>query len=186
MKVQQDFRGFTPVLDVLVEEVGPMPAIVYGAIWRFCQMSDHVCRASLEKIADRAGVSYATAQRHVKALCAAGYLEDLTPDLRNRPHRYRDTGKATRPEAPAGDQDYETYTEYLQTRHWKSTRAAALARARYRCSACEATGALHVHHLHYQSLGHERPEDLAVLCGPCHMAIHGLTPPDSEAEGATP
>ena len=93
MKIQQDFKGFTPLVDTLVEELGLVPAAVYGAVWRFCQMRNHVCSASLQKIAARAGVHLNTAQRHVKALVAAGYLIDTTPDLHNRPHTYRDAGR---------------------------------------------------------------------------------------------
>jgi hypothetical protein len=33
--------------------------------------------------------------RHAEKLCAAGYLKDLTPELRNKPHIYIDTGKAS-------------------------------------------------------------------------------------------
>ncbi len=87
-------RGWTPVIDALVEELGLIPAAVYGAVWRFCQLEDGVCRASLETIADRVGVDRRTVLRHVKALCEAGYLRDLTPDERARPHRYADTGRA--------------------------------------------------------------------------------------------
>jgi len=89
----QEVKGFTPVIDILVDKLGLMPALVYGNVWRFCQMEDGVCKARLEKIAKRVGVSYKTAQRHIKVLCNEGYLEDLTPDLRNAPHVYADTGK---------------------------------------------------------------------------------------------
>ena len=86
--------SFTPLIDTLVDELGTMPALVYGVVWRYCQMDAGVCYATLETIAQKAGVSYSTALRHVKALCAAGYLDDKTPGLRNRPHVYADTGKA--------------------------------------------------------------------------------------------
>ncbi len=87
-------KGFTPVIDVVVEDVGLVAAAVYGAVWRFSQMQDGVCRASLETIAARVGVNRWTALRHIKALVQAGYLRDLTPDEKGRPHRYADTGKA--------------------------------------------------------------------------------------------
>ncbi len=89
-----EVKGWTPVIDALAEELGLIPAVVYGVAWRFCQMKDGVCSASLETIAKRVGISRATARRHIKALCVAGYLEDLTPEMLHRPHRYRDTGKA--------------------------------------------------------------------------------------------
>lgn len=86
--------GFTPVIDGLVQELGLMSAVIFGRVWRYCQMEDGVCRASLEKIGDSIGVDRVTVLRHIKDLCDRGYLEDLTPDVRNRPHVYADTGKA--------------------------------------------------------------------------------------------
>jgi hypothetical protein len=86
--------GFTPVIDDLVKEVGLMSAVVFGRVWRYCQMEDQVCKAALESIADSIGVDRVTVMRHVKQLCELGYLDDLTPELRNRPHVYVDTGKA--------------------------------------------------------------------------------------------
>jgi len=72
-------------------------------------MSTGTCTASLERIAGELGISYKTVQRHVKALVTDGYLEDLTPNLRNRPHQYRDTGKAgVKVTAEAFDNGYET------------------------------------------------------------------------------
>jgi len=88
-------NGWTPVINSIVKEVNLMSAVVFGRIWRFCQMEDGVCRAALEKIAEEIGVDRATVMRHAKELCKAGYLKDLTPDLRNRPHVYADTGKAS-------------------------------------------------------------------------------------------
>lgn len=89
-----EVRGFTPLLDALVEELGLVAAAVYGVVWRYTRMHDGVCTASLETIAARAGVDRRTALRHIKGLCAAGYLRDLTPSERARPHTYADTGKA--------------------------------------------------------------------------------------------
>jgi 5-methylcytosine-specific restriction endonuclease McrA len=60
------------------------------------------------------------------------------------------------------------YREYLQSLRWLATRDAALARACHKCQRCGATKNLEVHHKHYKSLGQEKPEDLEVLCIPCH------------------
>lgn len=88
-----EVRGFTPVIDVLAGELGGIAALVYGVVWRFCQMRDGICRASMETLAKRVGLNRATVLKHIKRLCEAGYLEDTTPDRRNVPHVYRDTGK---------------------------------------------------------------------------------------------
>jgi len=87
-------RGFTPVIDALVEEVGLIPAAIYGVVWRYCQMSDGVCQATLEHIGAKVGLARRTVIRHLGKLVELGYLEDMTPELRNRPHTYRDTGRA--------------------------------------------------------------------------------------------
>jgi DNA-binding MarR family transcriptional regulator len=92
-KFLSEVKGFTPVIDVLAQELGLMCAVVYGVVWRYCQMENRVCTASLEKIAKRASISRSTAKRHIKELCKAGYLKDLTPDVRNHPHTYADAGK---------------------------------------------------------------------------------------------
>jgi DNA-binding transcriptional ArsR family regulator len=86
--------GFTPVIDEVVKATSLMSAVVFGRIWRFCQMPDGVCNACLEKISEDIGIDKATVMRHAKILVDAGYLEDLSPDLRNHPHTYKDTGKA--------------------------------------------------------------------------------------------
>lgn len=71
------------------------------------------------------------------------------------------------------------YQVYLASPHWRDTRKAAIERARYRCEECAAHidyVYLEVHHLHYHTVGNERPEDLQVLCKPCHRIAHGLPP----------
>lgn len=91
--ILSEVKGFTPVIDVVVKDVGLIEAVVYGVVWRYCQREDGVCTASLKTIGEQVGVSSKTAKRHIKALCSKGYLEDTTPGMRNRPHVYRDTGK---------------------------------------------------------------------------------------------
>jgi DNA-binding MarR family transcriptional regulator len=87
-------KGFTPIIDALAQETSLTTAAVYGVVWRYCQMDDRICRASVETIAARVGISRKTADRHLKILVERGYLEDTTPDRRNAPHIYRDTGRA--------------------------------------------------------------------------------------------
>jgi len=86
-------NGFTPVIDVVANELGLVPAAVYGVAWRYCQERKGVCFASLATMAKQLGLNPATVQRHLQKLCDAGYLEDTTPALRNKPHTYRDTGR---------------------------------------------------------------------------------------------
>ena len=86
--------GFTPVIDGMIPEVGAMTALIFGKAWRYCQMSDGVCKAAQDRIADELGLSRATINAHFAKLVEAEYLEDMTPDLLGFPHEYRDTGKA--------------------------------------------------------------------------------------------
>lgn len=85
--------GYTLAPDVLINEYGYVSALVWGVTWRFCQMADGVCRAGLEKIAARLGMSERTIIRHLDTLCEGGYLFDTTPNLKNKPHIYADTRK---------------------------------------------------------------------------------------------
>lgn len=85
--------GFTLAPDAIINEHGYVTALVWGVTWRFCQMSDGVCRASLGKIAERLGMSERTIIRHLETLCNGGYLMDTTPNLKNKPHIYADTKK---------------------------------------------------------------------------------------------
>jgi hypothetical protein len=86
--------GFTPIIDSLVEDVGIVAAAVFGRMWRYCQMENGVCHASLGTIADELHLSVRTVIRHSDNLVSKGYLKDMTPNLRNVPHTYADTGKA--------------------------------------------------------------------------------------------
>ena len=92
-EIVQEISGFTPLFDAVVMKYkDETRAAVHGAMWRFCQMADGVCRASLGTIAAMIGISPATAMRHVEELVKDGYFIDLTPDLKNRPHVYADSG----------------------------------------------------------------------------------------------
>lgn len=86
-------EGFTPVLDVMLRRYGATRALVYGKVWRYCQMSEHVCMASYRRLAEELHLSRRTVIRHVGALAADGFLEDLTPDENSAPHKYRVTDK---------------------------------------------------------------------------------------------
>jgi len=65
-----------------------------------------------------------------------------------------------------------SYQDYLQTKHWKSIRKAALRKARYRCQVCNSNKRLNVHHRTYENLGHEEECDVIVLCQECHEKFH--------------
>lgn len=87
-------KGWTPVLDFMVEKYGIVTAIVYGRVWRYCQGDSEACTAAMDTIAKELELGRTTIYRHLKTLEDDGYIKDLTPDVRNRPHIYMDTGKA--------------------------------------------------------------------------------------------
>jgi DNA-binding Lrp family transcriptional regulator len=89
-----DVEGWTPVIDTIVEGLDLLSSVVFGRVWRYCQMEDGVCRATVDRIADGCGLSRKTVERRIEILCEKGYIKDLTPNLKNRPHTYMDTGKA--------------------------------------------------------------------------------------------
>jgi len=91
--ILSEVKGFTPIIDVVADDLGLIQAVVYGVVWRYCQMDNGVCQASIKKIADHVNLSKRTIIRHIKELEKAGYIEDTTPELRNKPHTYKDTGK---------------------------------------------------------------------------------------------
>lgn len=92
-QIQTEFSGFVMIYDCVLKRYGNLTkAAVHGAILRYCGMEDRVCKASLKSIGEMIGVDKATVMRYAKELCVDGYLKDLTPDLRNRPHIYADTG----------------------------------------------------------------------------------------------
>lgn len=77
--------------------------------------------------------------------------------------------------------NHTEYKRYLKSKHWQETRSAAIAGAGNTCQQCGKKAGktiwLEVHHLTYERIGEELPEDLRVLCHNCHRKEHGL-PPD--------
>jgi hypothetical protein len=77
---------FTPLFEPLVQRYGLLTAAVYGLVWRYCQMRDGACRASVPTLAARLSISERSFSRQVILLKQDGLIEDRTPNLRNRPH----------------------------------------------------------------------------------------------------
>jgi hypothetical protein len=64
------------------------------------------------------------------------------------------------------------YREYIVSQEWKEKADAAKERAGYRCQVCNSPDNLNAHHRTYENLGHEKPEDLFVLCQNCHEIFY--------------
>jgi len=65
------------------------------------------------------------------------------------------------------------YKAYLESPEWFAKREEILKRDNYECRECGSPNLLQVHHLNYNNLFDEKPEDLMTLCKPCHEKIHG-------------
>ena len=65
----------------------------------------------------------------------------------------------------------QKYQEYIRSPEWKQKRREALERVDHKCQKCGHTKwsrRLNVHHLTYEHLMNEPPEDLKVVCTVCH------------------
>src|SRR5690606_32860886 len=82
-----------PCPDVLVEKYSHTTAVIWGKIWRFAQMDEGVCRASILRLAEELNLDPKTIAKHITTLEEDGYVVDTTPELRNRPHVYHHTEK---------------------------------------------------------------------------------------------
>lgn len=67
------------------------------------------------------------------------------------------------------------YLEYLHSPTWFAMRAKIFKSRGRRCESCGATkSSIQIHHLHYTTLGNERPKDVIILCFQCHEERHEL------------
>ena len=80
----------------------------------------------------------------------------------------------------------EAYNAYISNSpEWAAKRKQKLQQVGYRCQGCGSDERLEVHHLTYERFGHERLEDLQVLCHLCHMREHGMPPDAGPIAGPT-
>jgi 5-methylcytosine-specific restriction endonuclease McrA len=67
----------------------------------------------------------------------------------------------------------DKYRNYIASIEWQAFRNLILKERGRKCEKCGVSQVkLQVHHLTYVNLGHEKFEDVQVLCKPCHDAIH--------------
>jgi 5-methylcytosine-specific restriction endonuclease McrA len=71
------------------------------------------------------------------------------------------------------------YRRHIHSLEWQLLRIVMLIVHGSRCQRCgrhltHKTGQLH--HKHYRTVGHESLDDVEILCGRCHMRVHGRTP----------
>lgn len=73
------------------------------------------------------------------------------------------------------------YAQYINGPDWQTKRLERLQHDNHRCSRCQSTETLQVHHVTYERLGRERLTDLLTLCDPCHRSEHGRDPDNAPA-----
>jgi hypothetical protein len=67
------------------------------------------------------------------------------------------------------------YYEYIQSDIWREKRNAYGSIIGWKCEKCGRTPArkfLHLHHKTYERLGHEKAEDVIMVCCFCHSDTH--------------
>lgn len=70
--------------------------------------------------------------------------------------------------------DRSQYKTYIQSKRWYVFRKGLIKERGKVCQKCYAKNVpLHAHHLTYIRLGCEKPEDILIVCIPCHEEIHG-------------
>jgi 5-methylcytosine-specific restriction endonuclease McrA len=78
------------------------------------------------------------------------------------------------------------YLDYLDTPEWLARRKRARERADGQCARQlpgqpRHVGPFHTHHLSYDHVGDERPDELEYLCERCHRAEHAPRNQDKRA-----
>jgi hypothetical protein len=60
------------------------------------------------------------------------------------------------------------YQQYLASREWRVKRKEVIERQNGICQRCGSRPIENVHHITYENLGREDPDDLIGVCLPCH------------------
>jgi hypothetical protein len=66
----------------------------------------------------------------------------------------------------------QKYMEYLVSPHWQELRVQTIAERGNKCERCGGEVKIDLHHKTYKNKGHEKPEDLILLCRKCHEKQH--------------
>jgi 5-methylcytosine-specific restriction endonuclease McrA len=66
----------------------------------------------------------------------------------------------------------QKYHDYLLSPEWAQIKIDLFEHRGKKCERCPSKYNLHVHHLHYNNIFNEEPEDLIILCNKCHSLEH--------------
>lgn len=90
----------------------------------------------------------------------------------------RELNRLIRTQATGQDSKKDWWTRYHGYTHserWKRLKTRIIrerGRTCERCGKSDPFTPIHLHHLTYARLRHEAPEDLQLLCEPCHKLMH--------------
>lgn len=73
--------------------------------------------------------------------------------------------------------DYPEYRQYIVSKEWYQLKIDILEKRGCYCEKCKKKkypAALQLHHLSYERLFNEEPQDLMLVCKRCHEKEHGL------------
>lgn len=63
----------------------------------------------------------------------------------------------------------DRYEQRISNAEWKTLKRKVAEQRGDRCERCGGEGvSLELHHVHYRTLGNEKPEDVELLCRECH------------------
>lgn len=72
----------------------------------------------------------------------------------------------------------QRYSDYLKSKEWASLKNDLIQNRGLNCEDCgcskKSASLLHVHHVTYERLFNEEPDDLVILCAECHAVRHNL------------
>ena len=71
-------------------------------------------------------------------------------------------------------QHKKKYLKYLRSKEWAEISADMITLSNNKCTVCESSRKLEVHHITYDRLFMEEPGDLIVLCKFHHLEAHGI------------
>jgi len=69
-------KNYTPVFDRITKELDPLASLVFGRIWRYAQMKNGYCEASLQTLATDTGLSVNTVRRRIDTLMQTDYISE--------------------------------------------------------------------------------------------------------------
>ena len=82
------YLSHTRVFDFVVEELDTISALVYGVVWRHCQMEKGECFAMASTLAQKTGLGESTVRKHLRILRRRGYILCTKPSTQHSPPHY--------------------------------------------------------------------------------------------------